>query len=212
MMIDSFRKARCILAGVAVALFASYAPPAADAKSDESYKKSPGYVDLDPIVGDMESKIEVFLKGSLLVLAREAVREDDPELGDLLSKITYVHVKVLPADETNAPALEEKVRRVGKQLEKDGWEMTVRVREDDENVLIYLLPGAGDQIHGVVVMVVDEGEEAAFINIVGDINPAEIGRLGRALHVDSMDILKVEVDGDAEIVVDESVKKRKSND
>ncbi len=204
---------RWVLAGIAISLFIACAPVAADTGSDESYKKSPGYVDFDPIIGDMESKVEVFLKGSLLVLAREAVRDDDPELSDLLSKISYVHVQVFPVDETSAPALKEKTRDVAKHLEKKGWEMTVRVREDDEQVLIYLLPGKSDQIQGVVVMVVEDGEEAAFINVVGDINPAEIGKLGRTFHLDSMGFpMKVEVEGDAEIVVEESAKKHRSND
>jgi len=56
-------------------------------------------------------------------------------------------------------------------------------------------------------MVVEDGEDAAFINVVGDINPAEIGKLGRTFHLDSMGFpMKVEVEGDAEIVVEESDK------
>jgi hypothetical protein len=201
-----------IFAGIAAAIIAAYIPAAVHADSDESYKKSPGYVDFEPIVGGLESKIEVFLKGSLLVMAREAVREDDPELSELLSKISYVHVQVFPADETTSSALKEKTRGVEKHLEKNGWEMVVRVREDNEQVLVYLLPGKTDQIHGVVVMAVEDGEDAAFVNIVGDINPAEIGKLGRALHIDSMEVLKVEVDGDAEIIVDESPRKKRTED
>jgi hypothetical protein len=213
MLHASSKRVRWVLAGITVALLAAYVPGAADTGSDESYKKSPGYVDFDPIVGDMESKIEVFLKGSLLVLAREAVRDDDPELSDLLTKISYVHVQVFPVDETTAAGLKEKTRAVAKHLEKKGWEMTVRVREEGEQVLIYLLPGKSDEIQGVVVMVVEDDEDAAFINVVGDINPAEIGKLGRTLHLHSMDIpMKVEVEGDAEIVVDENAKKHKSND
>jgi hypothetical protein len=208
----SFARLRWVLAGIAVALLAAYVPAAAGTGSDESYKKSPGYVDFDPIIGNMESKVEVFLKGSLLVLAREAVRDDDPELSDLLSKITYVHVQVFPVDKTTASALKQKTSEVAKHLEKKGWELTVRVREEEEQVLIYLLPGKSDEIQGVVVMVVEDDEDAAFINVVGNINPAEIGKLGRALHIDSMDILKVEVEGDGQIIVDESAKKDRSDD
>jgi len=213
MLHKSCKRLRWVLAGIAVAILAAYVPAAADTASDESYKKSPGYVDFEPIVGNMESKVEVFLKGSLLVLAREAVRDDDPELSDLLSKITYVHVQVFPVDETTASALKEKTRDVAKHLEKKGWEMTIRVREEEEQVLVYLLPGKGGEIQGVVVMVVEDDEDAAFINIVGDINPAEIGKLGRAFHLDSMGFpMKVEVDGDADIIVEHGAKEHHETD
>jgi hypothetical protein len=202
-----------VLTGVALALLVALVPVAANAGSGEDYTKSPGYVDFEPILGDMESSIEVFLKGSLLVIAREAVRDDDPELGDLLSKIEYVRVQVFPIRETNASALKEKTHDVAKQLEKKGWEMTVRVREEGEQVLIYLLPGKKDEIQGVFVMAVEDGDEAVFINIVGDISPAEIGRIGRTFHLDSMDIpMKVEVEGDAKVTIDEGAKKHKSTD
>jgi hypothetical protein len=207
----STRTRKWILAGVALALIIALAPVAATAESEESYKRSPGYVDFEPILGDMESSIEVFLKGSLLVIAREAVRDEDPELGDLLSKIEYVRVQVFPIRETNASALKEKTHDVAKQLEKKGWEMTIRVREEGEQVHVYLLPGKKDEIQGVVVMAVEEGDEAVFINIVGDINPAEIGRIGRTFHLDSMDIpMKVEVEGDAKVTIDEGEKNEKS--
>jgi hypothetical protein len=60
---------------------------------------------------------------------------------------------------------------------------------------------------------VEDGDEAVFINIVGDISPAEIGRIGRTFHLDSMDIpMKVEVEGDAKVTIDEGAKKHKSTD
>ena len=209
----STRTRKWILGGAALALLIALAPVAATAESEETYKRSPGYVDFDPILGDMESSVEVFLKGSLLVIAREAVRDEDPELGDLLSKISYVRVQVFPVEETTASVLKDKTREVAKQLEKKGWEMTVRVREEGEQVLIYLLPGKKDEIQGLVVMVVEDDEDAVFINVVGDISPAEIGRIGRAFHLNSMDIpVKIGVEGDAEVTIDEGAKEHKSTD
>ena len=210
---DIIRARKWILAGVALALVVVFAPTAANAGSDESYKRSPGYVDFDPLLGNMESSVEVFLKGSLLVLAREAVRDEDPELGDLLSKIEYVRVQVFPVTPETAPALKEKTDGVAKALDKKGWEMAVRVREEGEHVLVYLLPGTKDAIQGIVVVAIEDEGDAAFINVVGEINPAEIGKIGRAFHIDSMDIpMKVEVEGDAEILVDDGAHHHRSHD
>jgi hypothetical protein len=176
----------------------------AQAASGKDYTKQPGYVDFDPILGDMESSVEVYLKGSLLVLAREAVKDEDPELSNVLSKIEYVKVQIFPVHGASMEQLMDKVHDVATQLEKKGWEIAVRVREKDEQVHVYLLPGDDEDIRGLVVMVVGDDDEAAFINIVGNINPAEIGRIGRTFHIDSMDIpFKVEVKGDAQVIVDD---------
>ena len=199
------------LAGILLSIcLALTIPPPAQAGSNEDYTKLPGYVDFGPALGDMEASVEVYLKGSLLVLAREAVKDEDPELGELLSRIDYVHVQVFPMEGLSTKKLMEKTGLVAKQLEKKGWELTVRVREDEEQVHVYFLPGKKDDIAGLVVMAVDEDDEAVFVNVVGNINPAEIGRIGRTFHIDSMDVpIEVEVKGDAKVTVKEGEKTKK---
>jgi hypothetical protein len=181
----------------------------AEAEAEKDYTKLPGYVDFGQVLDGVEANVEVYLKGSLLVLAREAVKSDDPELGELLSKIDYVHVQVFPMEGVSTKQVIDKTGEVAKRLEKKGWELTVRVREDDEYVHVYILPGKKDDIAGLVVMAVDEDDEAVFVNVVGNINPAEIGRVGKAFHIDSMDVpIQVEVKGDAKVTVKEGEKKR----
>lgn len=204
---------RRALAGIIVWIgIAALTPLPIRAGSEKDYTKQPGYVDFDPILGDMESSVEVYLKGSLLVLAREVVKDEDPELSDVLSKIEYVKVQIFPAHGASMEQLMDKARDVATQLERKGWEIAVRVREKDEQVHVYLLPGDKEDIRGLVVMVIGDDDEAAFINIVGNINPAEIGRIGRTFHIDSMDIpLKVEVKGDAQVIVDDGEKNEDSD-
>jgi hypothetical protein len=197
-----------LLAGIVLSIgIALLKPIPLHAGADEDYTKLPGYVDFGPALGEMEASVEVYLKGSLLVLAREAVKENDPELGELLSKIDYIHVHVFPMDGASSRKLNDTARQVEKQLEKKGWELTVRAREKGENVHVYLLPGKKDDIAGLVVMAMEEDDEAVFINVVGNINPAEIGRIGRSFHIKSMDVpVQVEVKGDAKVTVKEGEK------
>ena len=194
-----------VLAGIALAIYAALVTPLPlHAGSNEEYTKLPGYVDFGLALGDMEATVEVYLKGSLLVLAREAVKDEDPELGDLLSKIDYIHVQVFPMDSRSSEILMDKTRKVATQLEKQGWELTVRVREEGEQVHVYMLPGKKSDIAGLVIMAVEDQEEAVFVNVVGNISPAEIGRIGRTFHLDSMDVpIEVEVQGDAKVTVKE---------
>lgn len=163
---------------------------AAPAASEKDFSKMPGYVDFEAmkIFGDAEATVEVFLKGSLLTLAREAVADEDPELKQMLDNIQYIHVQVFELDDIDVDQVVDKTKTLAKQLEKKGWEIAVRVREDEEHVYVYLLPGEKDDISGLVVMVVDEDDEATFVNIVGNIDPVNIGRIGRAFHMDSIDI------------------------
>ena len=175
-------------AALSLVVLALVAPGAAAAPKDD-YKKMPGYVDFDRmnVFGDLESTVEVFLKGPLLSMAVEAVRHDDPDVAEMLAGLKLVRVHVFDLDGDLGRDLIEKSDKLSKQLEKKGWEMAVRVREEDQHVHIYMLPGKNNNIDGLVVMVVDDDDEAVFVNIVGTIDPAQIGRLGHGLHIDALD-------------------------
>ena len=181
------------------------------ASPTKDYSKEPGYFEFQSIVGETESSVDILLKGPLLVLAREAVEDSDPELSDVLSRIDYVRIQVFSAHRMSKEQLMEKAREAAAQLEKKGWEMAVRVRDEGEETHIYVLPGNKNDIRGLVVMALDDDDDGAvFINIVGDVRPADIAKIGRALHMDSLDVpVRVEVDGDAQIIVDE---KERDND
>lgn len=181
---------RMIFSALVIAIVALSAAPSAVIGADKEYSKLPGYVDFSAmgVFKDVESSIEVFLKGSLLVLVREAVKDEDPELSDMLANIEYIHVQVFPLDGVDSDQAMVQAKQIAGGLEKKGWEIAIRVREDDEHVYVYLLPGKENHIEGLVVMVIEEDEEATFVNIVGDVDPAEIGRLGRTFDIDGMDI------------------------
>jgi hypothetical protein len=181
---------KIIYMALALAFALAAATPSTAGAEETDYSKLPGYVDFGAmgVFGDIESSVEVFLKGSLLVLVREAVKDEDPELSDMLANIQYIRVQVFPLDDVDSDQLMAKTKQMAQGLEKKGWEIVVRVREDDEQVYVYLLPGKKTNIEGLVVMVIEEDDEATFVNIVGDVDPAEIGRLGRTLDIDGMDI------------------------
>ena len=162
------------------------------ALAKDDYKKHPGYVDFDMmgVFGEMEASVEVFLKGSLLKIAARATAEEDPELSEMIENLKFIHVQVFPLDEDVYGKVEKKVNQVAKRLEKSGWEMVVRIRDrdDDEQVNVYFLPTRNDEIiSGLVVMVIDDMDEAVFVNIVGDLDPVQIGRLGNKFDIDGID-------------------------
>ncbi len=64
----------------------------------------------------------------------------------------------------------------------------MQINEDDEQVLVYMKSVNGN-MEGMTVMVVDD-EEAVFVNVIGQLNPAELAKV--------MDRFDVDVDLDLE--------------
>ena len=164
---------------------------AALADRDAKIEKMPGYVDFDAFssLSDQEAKVEVYLKDPMLKLVSGFIKGEDPELFEILSKLKLVRVLVYDITSDLATKMSKVTTATAKELDKKGWERIVRVREDGENVDIYLKPSADyEWIDGLVVMVVDDSEEAVFVNIVGQIHPDDIGRLAEHFDIDELDI------------------------
>ena len=162
------------------------------ARAQDALESDPGYVNAQTVEGwfDDLPRIEINVKGVLLEMAVEAVRasaddELDPEVVDLLGKLRAIQVRVFDADVRQGAAVEERTSALVGRLASEGWETVVRVREDGEDVNIQLKT-RGDAIAGLVVLVNEAGGESVFINIVGDISPRDVGRLGRALDIDPL--------------------------
>ena len=159
------------------------------AGSKDDYKKMRGYVNFRPLglLGNVEPNVEVFLKGPLLKMARQAVMHEEPELAGALDGVKLVSVNVFKLHDVDSKDLVANTRKLGSDLEKKGWDVAVHVREKGETMYIYVLPGEGEVIDGLVVMAIEEGDEAVFVNIVGTIDPEQIGRIGHSIHIEGLD-------------------------
>jgi hypothetical protein len=186
------QKRGALYASIAAVLIVLLAAPAL-AGPGEEYEKMAGYVDFAKLglVGKFEPSIEVFLKGPLLKMVREAVKQDEPDLAGALDNIKLIRINVFDLDEIDGfddKDLSEKTKKLAADLEKRGWEIAVRVRERDEHLYVYLLPGKNEDIDGLVVMAVEDDDQAVFVNIVGNIDPEQIGRIGRSIDIDGVDL------------------------
>ena len=65
---------------------------------------------------------------------------------------------------------------------RDDQQTIVRARDEGEEFYLYLRQEESG-IVGLAVLVVEEGGDAAVINIVGDIDMTQIARLGRKLNI-----------------------------
>lgn len=164
---------------------------ASPAQAQNDLDREIGYIDFDRLDALFPTlpRVEVNVKGSLLRLAVEASRHEDAQLAEVLSRLRAVQVRMyeLPADD--AGTLERHVGDITRGLTRGGWDTVVRVRGDDQNIDVHLRE-AGDLISGLMVSVIDNSsKEATFVNIVGNIDPAEIALIGRRFNIQPLSTL-----------------------
>lgn len=172
----------CLLAGMLVL-------PLALARADdkEDYTKHPGYVDFEGL-GHFKAEdalVEIDLRNALLLMVSKMTQGVDPELSDVLSKLQLVRVQKFELEERDIEDVEKKVNEMAKKLEDDGWMRVVRVREDVDNVHVYFLL-QDELLRGITVMAIENWDTAAFVNIVGEIDPEQIGRLGAKFNIEEL--------------------------
>jgi len=170
--------------------FIWYSVPYLSAQENEDVKETPGYVDFENLdfFKDIERKVEVSIKGPLLRFVSKASAKDDPELSQLLENLKLIKVDVFPMDKTTTSEVESIINKISKELESKNWERMVRVKEVKQRIEIYN-QFIGDQLSGLVVMSVSD-DEAVFVNIIGTIDPAQLGKLGDKFGIPKLDDIK----------------------
>jgi hypothetical protein len=143
------------------------------------------FQDLDLFPRDKLS-VEINLEGPILHMVSELTKSEDPGFAKLLSGLKAIRVEVFPVkDKGSAESLRPKIDRALRWLEDRGWHSTVRVNDKGQETYIYLKEADGQMV-GLTILSVQPGEEAALINIVGKLDPAEIGRIGSGLHIEQL--------------------------
>lgn len=142
---------------------------------EDELKDLPGYVDF----GDLsltygEPKITINLGGTMLNFVGMMSSSDSPETSEMISKLKGIRVQIYSIEE-NAEVARNQFGDTKSSLKSSGWEPIVQVNEDDEQVLVYMKAIDG-HMEGMTVMVVDE-EEAVFVNVIGQLNPAELAQV-----------------------------------
>lgn len=176
---------RSLLPAVLLAVAVLPAALAPTALAQDRLARDPGYLDLSFVDAWFRQppSVEVNVKGALLTLVAEASRYDDPELSDLLRKLKAIQVRTFALPPGQHRGIEQRTAELAQRLENQGWDAVVRVRDGDERVHMFVKT-AGSTIAGMVVMVIDpQSRESVFLNIVGDIDPEQIGRIGRQFDI-----------------------------
>ncbi len=165
------------LLGLLEAVSAAAGPPATP----------PGSIPFDElgIFPREKLSVEINLGPPLLRLVAAAMGKEDPEFSRLITNLREIRVQVFPVTAGDEGSVRTRIGRAVSWLEDHGWAATVKVREKDEETFIYLKEADGN-IQGLTLLSFQPGEEAVVINIVGRIDPAQLGRLGQTFDIPAL--------------------------
>jgi len=142
-----------------------------------------GVFPFDGIPLKQQPNVEVNMDEAMLKLFAGAA-QSAPGVPSGLEGLTNLRVLVYEDVAEDMQGVLRFVESTGTKLESDGWRSVVRVREDDEQVRVYMKPGTDGTLSGVTVMVTEAGHgddggggEAVFINVAGKIRPEQLGQI-----------------------------------
>ncbi len=122
------------------------------------------------------------LTQSMIGLASKFIGENDVDAKNLLESVKGV--KLLIAETTNS-----KLKSDANILIKGGnYEELMKIKDGDDNISI-MVQENGDIIKEIIVMV-DSVDEFVFINLNGNIDPQQVGKVLKTLNikVDGLDV------------------------
>lgn len=163
--------------------------------ADNNIQDHPGFVDFSGLaaIANTEPTVEISLKAPLLNMITNLIRNEEEEAADFISKLLRVTVNVFQSSSIDVDELADSMSEVANDLDAQGWERVVRIREDRDHVDIYFrLSDDADIIHGIALMIAEPGE-TVLVNIVGDISTDDISALGRRFDIDELTDLDADV-------------------
>lgn len=149
-------------------------------------QRDAGFADVDSLDWrEVDHNFSLSLGPTLLGLAASVI-EDDPQTEELLRSLYGVRVKVYHVEPGEAEAVSLDLNNMSKDLIEQEWEPVVLVREQGESTHM-LVKMEGERIRGLTVLTSD-GEEAVFVNVMGDLQPELFNQAIAALDVPAPEV------------------------
>lgn len=162
------------------ALLLTLTVPAADAQTVQTMKSQPGYLPIEQLnlFPPEKLSVEINIEGPLLRMVAAATKQDDPGFSSVVAGLKGITLQAFPLKGVDAGTVKAKIAGAVRWLEGHAWTSSIKVRDKGEETYVYLKQN-GDRIEGLTLLSVSPGDEAVVINIVGTIDPAQLGRIGK---------------------------------
>jgi hypothetical protein len=182
---------------------------------DRDSGRHPGYVDgsaFAELADEDDNVIEISVSGALLKMLSGAIGQENEALGDVLGGIVSINAVVVELSGGNGEKAVRLARSTAKELAGDGWEQIVRVQEKGDTNVVVLAHNDGDDIDGLVVLVVEANDQVVFANVAGTIDLAGLAKLGANFDVGGLEQLSEEIMKQAVNQTGKSKSRRRSRD
>jgi Domain of unknown function (DUF4252) len=180
---------RCIVMRIQVFVFLAFSVLlTGSVAAQDRIKDDPGYAEFGNLASifDRTPSLEVNLHGALLRLVAASSRDSDPDLAELLADVKAIYVTGFHLRRSEFRKAIKRNDVIARRLERDGWESAVSVRDESADIHMYVQMRRGEIVGMAVMSVsVDEGE-SVYLNIVGNIDPEQIGRIGEKFDLESL--------------------------
>jgi len=147
--------------------------------------KEPGYVDFGDFtfLESTTNVTEIILDQDLLSVLAAMSDEADPNIMAILNGIKLVKANIYEVSDMNKDLLKKRINEIDSKLSNTKWKRIVKTRSKDEMANVYIKLNDDKKIVGLAVTNFEIGGEAAFVNIVGNIDLATIGKLGKKFGI-----------------------------
>jgi len=163
----------------------------------------PGYVDLDfiEIPDDAEEIQDINLGPVLKDVVRQAKENDDLEIAELLTMVHSLRMRGFSVDYKSEKMARDAVEKIAARLKADDWDNLMKFKDGDELTTIST-KYHDDNMVGLMIVVFSPGEEAMFINVVGDLDLGKLMRLATELDTEELEAYLGKVESGSSIHVE----------
>lgn len=164
--------------------------PSARAPSDPfGLRALPGFVEAEALGISLAADklaVEITIEGPMLRFLAEMSRAADAELADALARLKTVRARIYDLSPEDLPRARAKANRAAELLAGRGWQRVVTVREEGTQTHLFFKTD-GSRIQGLTALFVSPENQLGMINIAGEVDPEQIGRIARKLNIDVLE-------------------------
>jgi hypothetical protein len=155
---------------------------------ETDYSIYPGFANFGDlsVLEDGEMVTEILIEEKLLRMVAKFTK-DDAELSDLIGGLKLIKVNTFEVTPSNAEELKKRAQSIDKDLMAKKWDRIVKTKSRGEIANVYIKTAGDEEFVGITVVSIDEGGEAAFVNVVGSINMDTLGKLGEKFDIPGLD-------------------------
>lgn len=163
------------------------------AYSQDNLRNHPGYIDLSniEIPESVVNVTEVSIGPEIFKMLAGMGNNCEGDIPNELENLFSIQIKSFDIDSMISERMHPIIEKIEKKLKKEHWKSIVRVREGKEVTNISLFyDEAQKKSMGLFIMSLDPGNEASFVNIVGNVNINDLKKFNVNLSEDALDSLK----------------------